>query len=120
MLPATQRTSVAEYVQRLKPLLPNDAFAPCPSKLLNQSIHLLLLTGGYITIRITEDWLVWLICSLVIGHSLAWIGFFAHELSHNAIFRHPFIHYLFELFCWGLNLVAPTMWRRVHNQTHHL
>ena len=111
---------IAEYVRRLKPLLPDEAFASCPSKLLVPIIHLLLLAGGYIAIRFSDHWLVWLLCSLVIGHSLACMGFFAHEVSHNAIFRRPRIRYAFEVVCWGLNLVSPTIWRRVHNQTHHL
>src|SRR5688572_6712403 len=120
-MPSTaESSSVAEYVRRLKPFLPNEAFAPCPSKLLGQSVHFLLLAGGYIAIRSSQDWVVWILCSLVIGHSLACIGFFAHELSHNAIFRRPLIRYALEMACWGLNLVAPTVWRRVHNQTHHV
>ena len=63
---------------------------------------------------------MWLLCSLLIGHSLACIGFFAHELSHNAICKHPRIRYALEIISWGFNLVSPTIWRRVHNQTHHL
>ena len=56
----------------------------------------------------------------MIGHSVACLGFFAHELSHNTIFKNPLIRYFFEIICWGLNLVPPTVWHRVHNHTHHI
>ena len=111
---------LAEYVRRLKPLLPEEAFDACPSKLLVPFIHFLLLTGAYFVIRLNDHWSVWLLCSFLIGHCLACIGFFAHELSHNAICKRPRIRYALEIVCWGLNLVSPTIWRRVHNQTHHL
>ena len=120
MLANAQMIPLAEYVRCLKPLLPDDAFAPCPRKLLRQTIHFLLLFGSYMGIRFVEHWFVWLLCSLVIGHSLACTGFFAHELSHNAVLRNSRIRYFFEIICWGLNLVPPTVWHRVHNHTHHL
>ena len=36
---------LAEYVRRLKPLLPEEAFHSCPRKLLVPFIHFLLITG---------------------------------------------------------------------------
>jgi len=118
---ATGKTfPIAEYVRGLRPLLPDEAFLPCPSKVLRQTIPFLILVGSYIGIRYSGNWLIWLLCSLMIGHSLACLGFFAHELSHNTIFKNPLIRYFFEIICWGLNLVPPTVWRRVHNHTHHL
>ncbi len=41
------------------------------------------------------------------------------KLSHNTIFKNPLIRYFFEIVCWGLNLISPAVWRRVHNYTHH-
>jgi len=120
MLPAAETLRSAEYVRHLKPLLPDEAFLPCPRKLLRQSIHFLLLLGSYITIRFSGNSLLWFLCSLIIGHSLACLGFFAHELSHNTIFKSPRIRYALEIVCWGLHLISPTVWRRVHNHTHHI
>ena len=120
MLTTTETLPLAEYVRRLKPLLPDEAFLPCPSKLLRQMIHFLFLLGSYVGIRFSGNWLIWFLCSLMIGHSLACLGFFAHELSHNAILRNRRIRYIFEIVCWGLILISPTVWRRVHNHTHHI
>ena len=61
---------LAEYVRRLKPLLPEEAFDACPSKLLVPFIHFLLLTGAYLVIRLNDHWSVWLLCSFLIGHFL--------------------------------------------------
>lgn len=115
-----EKTPVAEYVQRLRPFLPDEAFAPCPRKLLRQIFHFVVLFSAYVGIRLTDHWSILSLCSLVIGHSLACTGFFAHELSHNTVFRNSRLRYLFEIICWGLNFVPPTVWNRVHNHTHHI
>jgi fatty acid desaturase len=120
MLTTAQSISLPECIRRLQPLLPDQAFAPCPRKLLYQAIHFLLIIGGYVVIGSTADWRVWILCSLVVGHSIACTGFFAHELSHKTIVRNPRMLYMLEVLCWGLHLISPTVWRRVHNQTHHI
>ena len=111
---------VVEYHRLLKPLLPERAFAPSPGKLIPLATHLLIVVSGYAGIRFSEHWPIWCLCSLVIGHSLACIALFAHELSHNTVIRNRGIRYFLELIAWGLNFLPPTVWRRIHNQTHHV
>lgn len=58
--------------------------------------------------------------SLLIGHSMACLLFLAHDVSHNAVVRNHLLKRTLELAMWGLNVIPPTLWRRVHNQTHHV
>src|SRR5262249_41605630 len=57
--------------------------------------------------------------NLVIGHSLACVAFLTHELSHGTIVQSRAARCCLEVVLWGLNVVPATVWRRVHNQTHH-
>lgn len=120
MLATDDLISPGEYIRHLKPFLPERAFAPSPRKLVLLIVHLLVILAGYFAIRFSSHWVLWLACSFVIGHSLACIAFLAHELSHNTIIADRRLRYALELLMWGLNFIAPTVWRRVHNHTHHL
>lgn len=59
------------------------------------------------------------LAALVIGHSLACLGFIAHEVSHNAVIRGRASKHAVLLWTFGLNFVSPTMWNRLHNDAHH-
>jgi fatty acid desaturase len=120
MIPGNQLKSHAEYVHVLKGHLPAEAFKPRPRKLWVILAHLLLIGTGYAAFCFTSSIPVYMLLSIVIGHSLTCIVFLAHELSHNTIIRRPLLQYLLEVPLWGLNLIPATMWRRVHNQTHHI
>jgi fatty acid desaturase len=109
----------ANYRQWLKPLLPKEAFAPAPRKLVVVAIHLAIMLAGYVGIRSSGSGFTSLLYSIGIGNSLACIGFMAHELSHNAIVRERHLRYVLELLLWGLIFVAPTLWHKVHNRAHH-
>ena len=117
---ANDARPIVEYHRLLKPLLPERAFAPSPGKLIPLATHLVIVVSGYAGIRFSNHWLIWFLCSLVIGHSLACIALFAHELSHNTVIRNRGIRYFLESLAWGLNFFPPTVWRRIHNQSHHV
>jgi fatty acid desaturase len=112
--------SHSDYVKTLRGQLPARAFAAAPRKLWTMLAHLLIIGASYMGFRITSSTLVFLLLSLIIGHSMACLAFLAHELSHNAIVRSPPLRYCLEIFFWGINLIPATVWRRVHNQTHHV
>jgi fatty acid desaturase len=108
----------ADYVHVLRPLLPPDAFAPAPRKLIPAAGHLAIVLFGWFSFRLL-DAIYWPVTAVIIGHSIACIGFLAHELSHGTIVRNRRVRYGLELLLWGLNVMPPTIWRRVHNETHH-
>ncbi len=84
------------------------------------ALHLVLVFSGYLLFRQTTSIWAWILSSLLIGHSLACLAFIAHDVSHNAVVRGKTSRWLLEILLWGLNLIPPTVWHRVHNQTHHL
>lgn len=108
---ATQRALAA--------LLPEEAFTTAPHKLWVALSHLLVVAVGYWGMRHITGLPSRAIISLVIGHSMACIAFFTHELSHGIIVRRRALRYCLEVGSWALNLIPATVWRRVHNQTHH-
>jgi fatty acid desaturase len=120
MVRRAQLISHAEYVQVLKPHLPPHAFLPQPRKLWVVLAHLVVICAGYAALRFASSIVLSMAIALVIGHSLMCLVFLAHELSHNTIIRHSGARYPLEVLLWGLNLIPATMWRRLHNQSHHI
>lgn len=109
----------AEQLARIRASLPAGAFQPDPRKLLWMALHVLVVAGMYFAVRYVglSPWL--LACGIVAAGSLSCLGFHAHDLAHGSIVRAGRMQRGCELFFWGLLLVAPTIWRRVHNQAHH-
>jgi fatty acid desaturase len=108
-----------EYARALKPLLPREAFEPAPRKLILACVHLAVIVLGWVSFRIVSP-TYWPLISLAIGHSLACVAFCAHELTHGIVTRNKRVINFFEPFFWGLNFIPPTMWRRLHNESHHV
>jgi len=118
MKPRDELIDTLEYVKTVKKLLPAHAFSPAPERLWVMFMHVAVVAVGYAGIRWVDP--IWsLFFSILIGHSVACIGFLAHELSHHAIITNRPARYLCEIFFWGLILVPTTLWKRIHNQTHH-
>jgi len=81
--------------------------------------HALVVTLMYTCAGRVEN-LAWLTATvLMAGHSLACIAFYAHDLSHGSVIRNRTVVRLTEGLFLGLLLIAPTVWRRVHNHAHH-
>lgn len=119
MKPKKPPVSHSDYAQELRGALPTLAFAAAPRKLWLLLVHFLIVTSGYVGFRNGSSVPVFVMLSLGIAHSMACIAFLAHELSHNAIVRSRPLRHGLEVFFWALNLIPATVWRRVHNQTHH-
>jgi len=119
MIPASELKSASHYIAVLRPLLPREAFEPEPRHVVRIFAHLSIILAGYVCLRETDQWWVALLTSLIIGHSQACLVFLAHDLSHNAILKDAAAKRALELVIWGLNVIPPSLWLRVHNQTHH-
>jgi len=109
-----------EYVKKLRTYLPAEAFLPATTKLFWVALHLAIILTCYSLIRFKSSILLCLLFAMIIGQSLVCIGFLAHELSHGAILRNRMLRYTLEVFLWGMSFIPATIWRRVHNQTHHI
>jgi fatty acid desaturase len=110
-------SSTAETIRRLREALPPEAFAANRSRLWPMLLHGLIVFAGYAIIRRFP--MSGPAMALVIGHSLACLGFAAHELSHNAIVRNRRAKYWLTLITFGFQCLPATMWNRLHNDAHH-
>src|SRR3954463_15976240 len=108
-----------DYVREIRPLLPDAAFASRPQKLWAVAAHTLILAAGIATVRTTSH--VWLFpfVALIMAHSMGCLGFIIHDVSHNSVVRRQPFKYLLELYIWGLVVISPHLWHRIHNQAHH-
>lgn len=109
----------ADYIRLLKPLLPKSAFDPVPRKLIPAAIHTMIIVAGWVSFRFVRP-AYWPILTIVIGHSLACLAFLAHELSHRSIIRDSKTIRGLELLFWGVNFFPPTLWNKLHNESHHV
>jgi fatty acid desaturase len=119
MIPAFQLKAASDYIAVIRPLLPREAFRPDPRHVVRIAGHLLIIGAGYFVLRETSQWWVAALASLIVGHSQACLVFLGHDLSHNAIVKNAQGKRALELLIWGLNLIPPSLWIRVHNQNHH-
>jgi fatty acid desaturase len=109
----------AEYVRALRSKLPERAFEPSlDRRFLAALVHLLLVIVGWLAFRKVSH-VFWPLLSIVVGHSLACLAFFAHDLSHRTVTRNNQLCSFMEFVCWPLNFIPPTMWKKLHNESHH-
>ena len=113
------RATHAECVRLLRPLLPQEAFAPAPSRVTALFVHAAIVLGAWTSFRLVSGW-VWPVLAIVAGHSSACIAFRAHELAHGRIVRHREVAYALEALFWSFAFVPATLWRVVHNRIHHV
>jgi fatty acid desaturase len=109
----------AEYVRVLKPLLPPEAFQLAPRRLLLTGLHVAVVLAAWVGVRFVP-WYLCPVLALVAGHSVACLGMIAHELSHGAILRNAVLVPGLEAFLWALGCIPATLWRKLHNQSHHV
>jgi fatty acid desaturase len=112
--------SRSEYAAVVRPLLPPQAFVPSRKKLWHVGLHIAIIGACVWGIRELDYIAARFVFSAIIGHSLTCMVFLAHELSHGGIMRRSRLRYPLEVFLWGLNLIPATMWRKIHNENHHV
>jgi fatty acid desaturase len=116
----SQRSSIASYARRIKPLLSSGAFAPARSRVLWVPFHLALITAAMLVVSSGAlPLLVELALSVVIGVSYAGLTFVGHEALHGAIVRSRGGRYLLGLIGFLPFAVSPTLWLAWHNRVHH-
>src|SRR5262245_45895706 len=118
--PVLQLLAHRDYVRAIRPHLPPEAFQPSPSKVLGIAVHALLAVAGMWAVGLVEPVWARALLGLFIGHEIACLAFYGHDLSHRSIVRGRRLLYLLELLVWSPRLMPVTMWRRLHNETHHV
>ncbi len=112
-------TSHRTIVGTLRRRLPRETFGRTPGRLLAIVPHALVVTGG-VAVAPPCPPLALPIVMLLCGHSLACLAFIAHELSHGSILPPGRLRAALEVFLWGMIAIPATMWRRIHNELHHV
>ncbi|MCE9530281.1 MAG: fatty acid desaturase [Planctomycetes bacterium] len=109
-----------EYVRVIRPLLPPEAFKRSPGKVWGIVFYSVLFVLGVIAVGQIDSIWIRALLSLGLGHCVASLAFFGHDLSHGSIVRTPWIRYPLEVWVWAIRFMPSTMWRRLHNETHHV
>ncbi|HEY9795613.1 MAG TPA: fatty acid desaturase [Leptolyngbyaceae cyanobacterium] len=114
----------AEYAKKIRPLLPAEAFAPDPSKLVILFINLAILILGWGIASQLDRWslyLLWLYLPLavVMGNSVIVLLFSSHNLMHGSVIRNTLLMRVISLVGLAMLWMPPTLWKAVHNREHH-
>jgi fatty acid desaturase len=120
MNPPVELHTTAFYASVIRPYLPQEAFRPHPEHLIRIALHIAIVVVCYFYLRAYQISWISLLISLALGHSMACLLFLAHDVSHNSVVRNRLAKRGLEISLWGINLIPPSLWRRVHNQTHHV
>ena len=107
------------YTKELKHIIPQEAFKPATYKLMPMFIHagLFFLWMGLIIFFDTTISTIGF--SILIGLSIACLFLYSHELSHGTIIKKRPYLYLAQNFFWAFSGIPPTVWKRIHNLSHH-
>ncbi len=107
------------YVIKLKDLIPKEAFRPARYKLIPMFGHAFMIFLWIYLIVYFNTIISLVLFSILIGISIACIFLYSHELSHGTIIQKQPFYYLAQNFFWAFSGIPPTVWKRVHNLSHH-
>lgn len=114
----------ADYAKKLRPFLPAEAFLPDSSKVWILLINLMLLIAGWAIASYLDRWAwqyLWLYLpiAIVMGNSIATLGFSSHGLLHSSVITAPWLRQTLSLLGFAMLWMSPTLWKAVHNREHH-
>lgn len=111
--------SIPNYRQQIRRSLPDRYFQPNKGDLAWFPVHIAIVGLSLWLLKAHFSWWIAPILALVIGHSFACAGFLAHETSHGASLKNPFLRDLIAAFGFSAFAIGPYLWRRWHNSDHH-
>lgn len=107
------------YIKELKHFISKDAFKPATYKLKPMFLHVILIFTWITLIIVFDNTVAMILLSLLIGISIACLFLYSHELSHGTIIKNRPYLYIAQNFFWAFSGIPPTVWKRVHNMSHH-
>lgn len=107
------------YHKELREIIPKEALKPATYKLLPMFFHVFLFFIYVYSINHFQSTFSTIGFSILAGISIACIFLYSHELSHGIIVRKQPALYLLQNFFWAFSGIPPTVWKRVHNLSHH-
>ncbi|MEM9543660.1 MAG: fatty acid desaturase [Cyanobacteria bacterium P01_E01_bin.42] len=114
----------SEYVKKLRPLLPEEAFTPSKNYVLILGINLTILLLGWGIADYLDRWNVywlWLYLPLavIMGNSIIVALFSTHNIMHGATIKNTKLQHIVGLFGLSMLWMPPSLWKAVHNREHH-
>ncbi|KAM3115689.1 fatty acid desaturase family protein [Phormidesmis sp. 146-33] len=114
----------AKYARALRPLLPDEAFAPDPGKLTILLANLVILIVGWTIAATLNDWDIRLLglflpIALIMGNSVIVLLFSVHALMHGSVIKNSRLSHGVTLLALAVWWMPPTLWKAVHNREHH-
>lgn len=109
---------ISEYRRVIDPIIQPSAWKPSYSVLVHTVVHLSLITGiGLEVAWHVHSWPLWAILLLgaFCGHSMACLGFCAHEIEHGAAVKNRLAIYLWETAAW---IYTGTTCASIHRKAH--
>jgi fatty acid desaturase len=116
--------SQAEYVKKIRPLMPPQAFYPDNSKVRILLLNGLILVLGWGMASYLDQWNwrlygLFLPFSLIMGNSIIVSLFCTHDILHSKSIQNPWLRRLVTTFGLTMLWTPPTFWKVVHNREHH-
>jgi fatty acid desaturase len=112
--------SLAAYARQVRPLLPDNAFAPARARALWIPAHyavIAVLAWALASGRVPAP--LWPVVALVIGCSMAGVTFVAHEALHGGVVRGRVLIRLIGWLGFLPFCISPQLWMAWHNRVHH-
>lgn len=110
----------SSYIRELRPLLPQEVYAPARSRLLWLPVHLAVIIT--LVVAIASGWLPWYllpVASLVLGGCYAGTTFLGHETAHGGVVRGKFLKHAVTFIGFLPFNLSPRLWKVWHNREHH-
>jgi fatty acid desaturase len=112
--------TVAAYVRQVRPLLPENAFAPARARALWIPVHYAIIALlGWALASGHVPRLAWPVVSIVIGCCMAGVTFVAHEALHGGVVRGRALIRLIGWLGFLPFCISPQLWMAWHNRVHH-
>lgn len=112
-------SSIPNYRQQIRRSLPDEVFHNDAKSLLWFPVHFGIIGICWWALATHFSWWYAPIASLIVGHSIACMGFLAHDIAHGGGFKSVAIRDLLSGIGFSPLWIGPRLWRRWHNAEHH-
>lgn len=110
---------IPNYRQQLKKALPEEYLKPHYGNLFWFIPHAAFFAVGFWLLKTHFSWWLAPIISLVLGHSMACLGFIAHDICHGGSIKNKTLRHFMAGVAFSPFWIGPYLWSRWHNSDHH-
>jgi fatty acid desaturase len=111
--------NIPNYRQQLKKALPPEYLKPDYTNLWWFPAHAAIIGTCYWLLSAHFTWWFAPLASLIVGHSIACLGFVAHDILHGGSIKNAHLKDALAGIGFSPLWIGPYLWRRWHNAEHH-